>query len=96
MLRLFKLMVPGPSLLRIVVPGAVNSSLVTGDVVGVHVRGYDVTFSKNGAPIPGKMRRAGPVYMAVQLCSPGDQVTIIKSSIDIHMYTTIKTHAAGV
>jgi hypothetical protein len=64
--------------LRIIVPGAVNSSLVTGDVVEVHVRGDDVTFSKNGAPIPGKMRRTGPVYMAVQLCSPGDQVTILK------------------
>ena len=59
--------------------GAVNSSLVPGDVVVVHVRGDNVSFSKNGAPIPGKMRRFGPVYMGVQLCSPGDQVSLLKA-----------------
>jgi hypothetical protein len=59
--------------------GAINSTLVAGDVIGVHVRGDDVSFSKNGAPIPGKMRRHGPVYMGVQLCSPGDQVSLLKA-----------------
>lgn len=58
--------------------GAVNSGLVAGDIVGVHLRGQDLSFSKNGAPIPGKMRRSGPVYLGVQLCSPGDQVTLVK------------------
>lgn len=58
--------------------GAINSGLVVGDTVGVHVRGDDVTFSKNGAPIPGKLRRSGPIYFGVQLCMPGDQVTLIK------------------
>ena len=58
--------------------GAINSGLVVGDAVGVHVRGDDVMFSKNGAPIPGKLRRSGPLYFGVQLCMPGDQVTLIK------------------
>ena len=60
--------------------GAINSGLVAGDTVGVHVCGEDVTFSKNGAPIPGKMRRCGPVYFGVQLCMPGDKVTLVKLS----------------
>ena len=60
--------------------GAINSGLVAGDTIGVHVCGDDVTFSKNGAPIPGKLRRVGPVYFGVQLCMPGDKVTLVRLS----------------
>jgi hypothetical protein len=60
--------------------GAINSGLVAGDTIGVHVCGDDVTFSKNGAPIPGTLRRVGPVYFGVQLCMPGDKVTLVRLS----------------
>ena len=57
--------------------GAIGSGFIAGDVVGVHVRGHDVSFSKNGVSIPGKMRRSGHVYLGIQLCSPGDQITLL-------------------
>ena len=57
---------------------AVNSGFSNGDVVGVHVCGHSVTFSKNGATIPGKMRRNGPVYFGIQLCCPGDTMSLVK------------------
>jgi len=57
---------------------AVNSGFLAGDVVGVHIRGQDLSFSKNGAPIPGKLRRTGPVYLGIQMCSAGDHITLIK------------------
>ena len=91
--------------------GAITSNFKAGDLIGVHVRGEQLTFSKNGVRIPGEMCRsgvfaatlffvvcetcwalenknsrftevsfcrAGPVYLGVQLCNPGDQVTLIK------------------
>ena len=57
--------------------GAISSGFIAGDVVGVHVRGHDVSFSKNGASIPGKMKRSGHVYLGIQLCSAGDQITLL-------------------
>jgi len=63
-----------------VATSATRSGVLEGDVVGVHVRGHLVSFSKNGQPIPGSMRRGGTLQLAVQLCSPGDSVSVLSSS----------------
>jgi hypothetical protein len=39
--------------------GAITSNFKVGDLVGVHVRGEHLTFSKNGVRIPGEMCRSG-------------------------------------
>eukprot|EP00960_Hanusia_phi_P033876 750695-Hanusia_phi.AAC.2 len=56
---------------------AVTSSYGEGDVVGVHLRGKFLHFSKNGHDIPVKLQRSGNVYFCVQMCSAGDQVTVV-------------------
>eukprot|EP00961_Rhodomonas_salina_P196012 2646008-Rhodomonas_salina.3 len=51
---------------------AIRAALAEGDVIGVHVQGKSVTFSKNGHVIPGALRRVGSIQLGVQLCSPGE------------------------
>mmetsp|Transcript_47283 Transcript_47283/g.147834 ORF Transcript_47283/g.147834 Transcript_47283/m.147834 type:complete len:118 (-) Transcript_47283:3409-3762(-) len=61
---------------------AVTSGYGEGDVVGVHLRGKLLHFSKNGLDIPGKLQRSGSVYFSVQMCTAGDQVTVLSKSKD--------------
>ena len=64
---------------------AMRSTFVDGDVVGIHVKGKELSFTKNGQAIPGSLRRVGAVQLAVQLCSPGDSVSVVSARGDFEI-----------